>query len=163
MHAVRRGIPYSLMYTLFWWLLTGGVAYSWWFGVPIILIATAISLQLDNHDHTPKIKAIPAFLLHFGQKSLSAGVDVAYRTLHPKLPLKPGLVDYPLSLPEGRSRVFFMLLISLLPGTLSADINNNTLTLHVLDSDEDILAATRETEEQVARLFGVELRAEDTP
>src|SRR5690554_6026093 len=73
MHAVRRGIPYSLMYTLFWWLLTGGVAYSWWFGVPIILIATAISLQIDNHDHTPKIKAIPAFLLHFGQKSLSAG------------------------------------------------------------------------------------------
>lgn len=162
MHAVRRGIPYSLMYTLFWWLLTGGVAYSLWFGVPIILIATAISIKLDNYNHSPKIKAIPAFLLHFGHKSLSAGVDVAYRTLHPQLPLQPGLIEYPLSLPEGRSRVFFMLLISLLPGTLSADIKNNTLTLHVLDSDEDILAATRETEQQVARLFGLKLSAEDT-
>ncbi|WP_290564857.1 Na+/H+ antiporter subunit E [Aliidiomarina sp.] len=145
------------MYTLFWWLLTGGVAYSWWFGVPIILIATALSLKLDAQDHSPKLTAIPAFFLHFIYKSVGAGVDVAYRTLHPKLPLKPGLVEYPLTLPEGRPRVFLTLLISLLPGTLSADIKDHVLTLHVLDTDEDIAAATRETEQQVARLFGLEL------
>lgn len=154
MQTLRRGLLYLIVFSLFWWLLTGGVAYSWWFGVPIVIVAAVIAQKLENANHSLQIAAIPAFLWHFTSRSVIAGLDVAYRTLHPKLPLQPGLVDYKLHLAPGRPQTFFAGVISLLPGTLSASLQENTITLHVLDTSEDLAASLLQTEKIVARLFG---------
>lgn len=156
MQTLRRGLLYVIVFSLFWWLLTEGVAYSWWFGVPVVIVAALIATKLENPDHSIQMAAVPAFLWHFLSRSVVAGLDVAYRTLHPKLPLQPGLIEYKLQLASGRPQTFFAGVISLLPGTLSASLQENTITLHVLDTSEDLAASLLQTEKVVARLFGPE-------
>lgn len=154
MQTLRRSFLYVIVFSLFWWLLTGGVAYSWWFGVPVIFMASAIAVKLGNSRHSLHFSAIPEFLWHFASRSILAGFDVAYRTLHPKLPLNPGLIEYKMQLPAGRPQTFFAGVISLLPGTLSASLHANTITLHVLDTSENLKESLLQTETVIARLFG---------
>jgi multicomponent Na+:H+ antiporter subunit E len=98
------------------------------------------------------------FLPFFLWQSLRGGIDVARRALHPRLPLAPLLLDYPLRLPDGPACTFLANTVSLLPGTLSADLENGCLTVHVLDgSQPDVSAELQSLEALIADLFGVEL------
>jgi multisubunit Na+/H+ antiporter MnhE subunit len=90
-------------------------------------------------------------------RSLYGGVDVARRALHPKLPISPGLFDYRWRLPPGLPRVFMANTVSLLPGTLSAELGEEYLHVHVLDRSGDFIPELSIVEEHVARLFGLHL------
>ena len=70
------------------------------------------------------------------------------------------MVDYSLHLREGTARVFFANIVSLLPGTLSADIRGDTLIVHVLDKNLPMFEQLRRLELAVARLFGCALGRE---
>jgi len=48
-------------------------------------------------------------------------------------------------------------MVSLLPGTLSAELNRNVLKVHVLDSQQDFLTELEALERSVARMFGVSM------
>lgn len=70
---------------------------------------------------------------YFLYESLRGGVDVAWRALHPRLPLAPETFDYPLWLPEGMPRTVMVSTVSLLPGTLSVDVDDaGLLRVHAL-------------------------------
>ena len=58
------------------------------------------------------------FVLRFLRQSVVAGIDVAWRALDPRLPLRPGFVVYQPRLPPGPARNAFCTMTSLLPGTL---------------------------------------------
>ena len=149
---VSRGVLFSLL----WWIIADGVASSWSIGVPAVLLAVVISAALLPprpfvwHEF---LWFVPFFLLH----SLLAGCDVAWRTFHPAMPIAPNLIEYPLRLPPGLPRVFMANTISLLPGTLSAALDQGVLKVHVLDRRSDFLAELEEVEQRVARLFGIHL------
>jgi multicomponent Na+:H+ antiporter subunit E len=55
------------------------------------------------------------------------------------------------------ARVFFVDGISLLPGTLSADLRDGVLLVHALDTKDAVSASLRRLEERVADLFGEQL------
>ena len=59
-------------------------------------------------------------MFRFLRQSIGAGIDVAWRALDPRLPLRPGFVVYPVSIPPGTARNVFTTLTSLLPGTVPA-------------------------------------------
>ncbi len=140
-----------------WWGLSGGALASWWIGLPAVLLATAASVALLPlmpvvwHE---LLRFIPFFLV----RSLMGGVDVAWRAFHPGLPIAPALVDYQLQLPPGLPRVFMANSVSLLPGTLSAALDQSLLKVHLLDGRKDFLAELKALEQRVARLFGVSLK-----
>jgi multicomponent Na+:H+ antiporter subunit E len=71
------------------------------------------------------------------------------------MPLHPGFVRYQLTLEPGPSRVFLVNCLSLLPGTLSAELNGDELILHALDTGADVLAETRRAELQVKKLYAL--------
>jgi multicomponent Na+:H+ antiporter subunit E len=139
-----------------WWILTGSTG-DWWFGFPLAVVAAAVSLWLTPPGRFRlRPLRMPAFAVYFLWQSLLAGWDVARRTLSPALPLHPEVVHLPLTLPPGAPTWWLMLIISLLPGTLSVRLHEDrSLEVHCLDSRLDIPGSVRETEEQIARLFGL--------
>ena len=146
----------TLVFALLWWVLTQGAINSWLVGAPVVLLAVIASgwlLPAISWSLPGIVRFIPFFLW----RSLYGGVDVARRALHPKLPISPGLFDYRWRLPPGLPRVFMANTVSLLPGTLSAELDEEYLCVHVLDQSGDFIPELSIVEERVASLFGLTL------
>lgn len=91
---------------------------------------------------------IPVFLWEM----LKANVDVAYRVAHPKLPINPGIVKVKTTLKSDAGLTFLANSITLTPGTLTVDLDeeNGYLYIHWIDvKDKDVKGAT----ERIARKF----------
>ena len=143
----------SLGLAALWWVLTEGEA--WAVGSLLALLIAGISLlHTPPSEHRLAIRRIPGFAVFFLTQSLSAGVDVARRTLDRSLPLHPAMMRVPLRLPAGAPTWWLMLVISLLPGTLSVRLGGRTLELHCLDEHLDVIADLRRAETEIGRLFG---------
>jgi multicomponent Na+:H+ antiporter subunit E len=69
------------------------------------------------------------------------------------MPLEPAFLDYNLSLPNGAPRLFMANVVSLLPGTLSAELLEGCLKVHVLDVKADVVAELQSLESRVAAVF----------
>ena len=145
-----------------WWVLSGSTE-DWWFGLPLAVAVAAVSLWLSPPARFRlRLHRMPIFAGFFLWQSLLAGWDVARRTLSPALPLHPEILRLPLVLPEGAPTWWLMLVISLLPGTLSVRLRpDRILEVHCLDSQLDVPGSVRETELQIGRLFGLPTHAAD--
>lgn len=144
------------VFLLIWWVLTDGATSSWWIGVPAVLLAVTTSAMLL--PPAPLVwyeflRFVPFFLM----RSLLGGADVAWRAFHPGMPIAPDLIEYPLRLPPGLSRVFMANTVNLLPGTLSAALDRDVMKVHVLDRQKDFLAELEAVEHSVARMFSISL------
>ena len=140
------------LFALIWWVLSDGATASWWIGAPAVLLAVIASVAL-----VPPIPLVWSELLRFVpfflQRSLLGGTDVAWRAFHPRLPIAPDLIEYPLQLPPGLPQVFMVNTVSLLPGTLSAALEHNVLKVHVLDRQKSIVTELKALEQIVTRMF----------
>ena len=97
---------------------------------------------------------LPRFLLFFFWYSLQGGVDVARRVLQRNISIAPELYVHKMRLPSGLPQVMMANSVGLLPGTLSVEVENNMLTVHVLDKRTDFIAELDAVENNIARLFG---------
>lgn len=149
---LRRIVAFSVL----WWILTGGPADSWLIGAPVVLLAAWLSLTL--WPVTPmSLIGIARFVPWFLYQSVAGATDVAIRALQPRMPLFPGLVRHRLRLPEGASRVALANVISMQPGTLSADLDGDELVIHALDVRKDLHEMVLDLEPRIAAVFGVRL------
>ena len=153
-----RAMVRLAFFAFLWVILTGGDPGSWIIGGPALLLATWVTLHLRppiSWKWRPAgvLRFIPYFLRH----SLNGGIDVSRRALSPGRPLDPALVTHDLRLPPGPSRVFLANTLNLLPGTLSAELEDGRLTVHMLDAALVNVMELRRVEERVADLFGLEL------
>ncbi|RRQ21752.1 Na+/H+ antiporter subunit E [Thiohalobacter thiocyanaticus] len=152
----RFPLPRLLAFALTWWLITEGAAASWMIGAPAVVLATLISARLLPPQRLAWAGLAP-FAGFFLRHSLLGAVDVAQRAFRPARPLDPAVIDYPLQLQPGLPRVFMLNVVSLLPGTLSADLEADCLRVHVLDAGQDNPAQLAHLEARVAGLFGLTL------
>ena len=146
------------VFSLLWLLLVNGAMNSWVIGVPMVLLATTVSIKLL--PETPisfiaLLNFIPFFLWH----SLLGGFDVAKRVFYPKVAISPAIFNYRWRLPLGLSRVFMANTVSLLPGTLSVELNKEYLQIHVLDDSIDFTSVLMLVEKRVAEIFKLNLSA----
>ncbi|RUO32855.1 Na+/H+ antiporter subunit E [Aliidiomarina sanyensis] len=160
--AARRLFVAACLMAILWWLLTYDTAAAnqdllgpWVVGVPVVLLCAWLSVKISPAQPKNAIRysAIPRFVGHFIFRSLVAGLDVGYRTLHPRLQLNPGIVDFPLALPQGKPRIFFATVVSLMPGTLATELTDDGVRLHVLDTDADIVSDCERTVRVLQKLF----------
>ena len=79
---------------------------------------------------------------------VKANFDVAYRVLHPKMPIKPGIVRVPLKVQSDAARMFLANSITLTPGTISVDIIGNYLYVHWIN------VSTTDPEEYTHKISG---------
>jgi multicomponent Na+:H+ antiporter subunit E len=103
--------------------------------------------------HQLRLTGLISFVPFFFWRSLCGSIDVARRALHPKMPLEPAFIDYSLSLPNGAPRLFMANVVSLLPGTLSAELLEGCLKVHVLDAKADVVGELQSLESRVAATF----------
>jgi multicomponent Na+:H+ antiporter subunit E len=59
-----------------------------------------------------------------------ANIDVAYRVIHPKMPIKPGIVVIKTGLKQDIAKMILANSITLTPGTFTLDILGDTLLIH---------------------------------
>jgi len=144
----------SILFLLIWWVLTDGSLSSWWIGGPAVVLSVMASMALIPPVPlmwSAWLRFVPFFLL----RSFTGGLDVARRAIHPRLPIAPDLIEYPLSLPPGLAQVVMVNTVSLLPGTLSAELKQSVLKVHVLDGANDFKRELEAVEQHVARMFGL--------
>lgn len=158
-HWFRRGVPRAALFAFLWWILTEGNPSSWAVGVPVVVAATIMSVRPSPPSQWRwRFSSFVRFVPFFLWQSLRGGVDVAWRAFHPRLPLAPLLLAYHLRLPEGPAQVFLADLISILPGTLSAELRQGCLTVHAIDGDPTALSQELQSLENLAAdLFRVNL------
>jgi len=142
----------AMLFALIWLVLTGGVINSWLIGVPAVLLSTLVSITLlppIPWSFIGLIRIIPFFLW----RSLCAAIDVAKRVLHPQLPISPDLYHYQWHLSSGVPQIFMANIVSLLPGTLSVELHDKYLCIHVLDQTGDFISQLSIVESYVARIL----------
>ncbi len=136
---------------ILWLLLT------WKFNLQTILVGIAFSLLValifgKRFSQRP-IKwfepqryfwLIFVYMPFFAVQCVKANLDVAYRVIHPKMPISPGIVRVKTKLKSKIGRTVLANSITMTPGTLSVDIRDEHLYIHwikVYAKDEE--GATR--------------------
>ncbi len=90
------------------------------------------------------------YLFVFLFELIKSNLDVARRVITPSLPINPGIVEVKTKLKSRMGRMILANSITLTPGTLTIDIQDDTLYIHWIDvKSEDINEAT----EQIVRKF----------
>ena len=105
------------------------------------------------------------YLLTFLWELLTANVDVARRTLAPSLPIDPAVVEVPLRVRTPLAITTIANSITLTPGTLTMDYDDETNSLYVHSIDgsdtEAILEPIRRWEDYALVIFDEELKPGD--
>jgi multicomponent Na+:H+ antiporter subunit E len=77
------------------------------------------------------IKFIPIFLKNLVQSNIA----VAKIVLNPKLPINTGIVKLKTSLSSNQDKLILANAITLTPGTITVELRNNDLFIHILNID----------------------------
>jgi multicomponent Na+:H+ antiporter subunit E len=115
-------------------------------------VATWTSLRLlPPAAGRVKFAALAARTPRFLWQSVLAGIDVARRALHPRLPLATGLVTYRTGLPRGQARNTFASITSLLPGTVPLADEEVGIVYHCLDTAQPVAEQLATEEREYAK------------
>jgi multicomponent Na+:H+ antiporter subunit E len=152
----------ALLLAALWLVLVEGHPGHLSVAVATIVGAAAVATYLDlGAGWRLRPLAVLRFVPFFLRVSIAGGVDVARRAFHPGLPLDPGMLRYRLRLAaDTPAATFFVGVVSLLPGTLCAEIDGAEAIIHVVDLEQDNRARLGTLEDRIAALFGVPLDAE---
>lgn len=107
-----------------------------------------ITAEKSRHIFTRFLFLIK-YLFTFLWELMKANLNVAYIVVHPKLPIKPGIVKVKTNLCKDSARTLLTNSITLTPGTMSVDINpqSNEIYIHwikVKSKDpKDVMENTR--------------------
>lgn len=92
---------------------------------------------------------VPYFITY----CVKANLDVAYRVIHPDLPIRPGIIKVTTNLKTDVAKTFLANSITLTPGTLTVDISGQDLFIHWINIDTD--DAQERTDTIVRRFEGL--------
>ncbi len=150
----RRLVNSTLTFGLLWFVLTEGDWATWLIGLPVILLAS-FTFLLWPAGRRVRLNIIGSvrFASVFAWRCLIAGIDVSRRAFGPRGAIDPGVMRYRMTLPDAASRTLLANTVSLLPGTLTTDIEGDDLRLHVLDRRADVLGEVAAFESLIAQLL----------
>ena len=132
---MKKVISTFLVLLLIWVLIAG---FDWMevvLGSVVALILSIIISKYVNYSFGIKIvwqliKFIFVYLPVFIYKLVLANLDMAYRVLSPKMPINPKIVKVPTNLKNDFSKLILANSITLTPGTLSLDIEEDGVLVH---------------------------------
>jgi len=152
-----RRLIYFVLAFIIWMLLT------WQFDAQVIIAGLIVSVivALLFHEILPKeyrvfispvrVFWVLVYLPVFFYYVMKANLDVVYRALHPKMPIKPGIVKIKTILKTESGITALANSITLTPGTLTVDLTDDGyLYIHWINvKSDDVEEAT----ELIARRF----------
>jgi multicomponent Na+:H+ antiporter subunit E len=158
----RRRIVLFLLLLAFWLLLSGRLDPH--LVVSGIIAAAAITATgaplLDRtvgragaHPRSHLLRSIPLTLWLLGRMARSA-VQLARIVLDPRLPPEPGIVRFRTQLTSPSARMILANAITLVPGTMTLDVQGDELTVHTFTPDAVQEFASGELQNRIAAVFG---------
>ena len=149
-HSVRDFLYLFILLLIVWIALTS--SFNWQELSTGILISLVLSLFLYQRYSglgLPPLEGrrIVFLLIYLGVLSkeiIKANLDVAYRVLHPKMPIRPGIVVIKTKLKQDLAKMILANSITLTPGTFTLDILGDNLLIHWINvRTEDVNEATK--------------------
>ena len=131
-----RYVTVFILSLIFWLLLTFKIT------VPNIIVGSVASLicsliftRFFIHNIYKLIQPhryfwFLVYLVVFIWECIKANLDVAYRVLHPAMPIRPGIVKVKTTLKSELARTLLANSITMTPGTISVDIIGDYLYIH---------------------------------
>ena len=120
-------------------------------GVVCALLVAFVMRELTTEKHERLINPARYFwmivyFVVFVFYVIKANVDVAYRVLHPAMPIHPGIVKVKSTLRSATARTMLGNSITLTPGTMTVDIlDDGTIYVHWINvKAQDVEEATKE-------------------
>ncbi len=158
-YALGKKLLLCILLFAFWVSLTATLAlYDLVLGAVCSAFVAVITVSLLGTALNPRITPtvlirLPWFMLRLIFEIIKANYDVAKIILNPRLPIDPMIVEYRTYLPDDLSRTVFSDSITLTPGTVTVELEEDLLKVHCLcPYHEKGLAGL---EKLVAWLFGV--------
>lgn len=133
-----NSVIYFIMCFVTWLLLTGRFyMQNLMAGAVVSLITTLIFSRYFQIDAQKLLNPkryfwLIIYILYFAWECVKANFDVAYRVLHPSLPVKPGIVKVKLQLKRALARTILANSITMTPGTITVDIIDDILYVHCI-------------------------------
>lgn len=121
---------------IFWLLLTFNLSFS---NIIVGLVASIITATIFGKyfvkDVVPFLQLrryfwLIIYLFIFTWECIKANFDVAYRVLHPAMPIKPGIVKVKLGLKTNIAKTILANSITMTPGTITVDIIDDYIYVH---------------------------------
>ncbi len=154
------GILVTFCVLLLFWLLLSGIFDA--FHVIAGIICSAI-IALISHDLLVKGKGDKMlsksfrFVIYLGWELwqiVLANFDVAYRVLHPKMPMDPQIIEFDTSLRSDFALVTLANSITLTPGTITIDIKDGKFLVHAIaKKPADALLVNKTMQNKVADVY----------
>lgn len=99
-----------------------------------------------------------AYVPYFIYMCIKANLDVAYRVLHPHVPIRPGIVRVTTILRTDLAKTFLANSITLTPGTMTVDIDGQDYYIHWInvhgeDAREHTEIIVRRFERMIKEIF----------
>ncbi len=141
-----------IFWTIFLFIIWLGLTMS--FSVQEVTTGFVVSLVLailyvrnypssDNFRFRPIAYII--YIVTFLKALFLANWDVAKRVIDPKLPINPGIVAIKTELKEDYKKLMLANSITLTPGTITMDVQDDTLFIHWIDvTSSDVAKASEE-------------------
>lgn len=160
---MRRVIPFVGLMVI-WLMLTWSV--EWTTLVTGVVLALGITLVLGDIYAHPMLRIFSpvrwfwfvVYVFYFLYYCLRSNLDVAYRALHPDVPIRPGIVKVRSDLQTDIAKTFLANSITLTPGTLTIDIKGSDLFVHWInvvtdDPEEQTQVIVKRFERILRRIF----------
>jgi multicomponent Na+:H+ antiporter subunit E len=84
-----------------------------------------------------------------------SNIDLAYRTLHPKMPISPGIISFKNEFKTEMGMVTLANSITLTPGTVTIEVKEEEFIVHAIARDVAESLISGEMIERVKKIEGV--------
>lgn len=146
-----------LLILLISWLLWSGIYKPLLIGLGLFscLLSLWLARRMGFFRHTMPLRALlrlPALWWWLLREVIKSSLEVARVVLSPSLPIQPELVKLTTSEESDSGQVILGNSITLSPGTVTIDLNENQLLVHCLTANSAAGLRSREVERRTARL-----------
>ena len=139
-YPVKHTVSLGALLFMLWLGLSGQLSILMLsFGLASTLIVIYISHRMDTFDREEYPAHLTILLLRFwlflAREVIIANIDVLKRIFKPGKNISPQLFELPLAQKTVLSRVIYANAITMTPGTVSVNLNKETITVHSLSME----------------------------
>jgi len=164
--AWRLGLQFSILFG-FWLILSGKLELKYLvFGLISAALVTFVTQDLlEPQRRRRETRSSTAAFFKTGWRLFSyfvwliyeivqSNLQVAYIVLHPKLPIKPGLLRFRTRLRSPIGQVILANSITLTPGTITVDLKEGTYLVHALVPEAASALLEEKMQAKLEAIFG---------
>lgn len=150
---MRRMVSIFIPTAVIWLVLASGNPSSLLLGVPMVAAAAwlfhrAAKQPLGTWRLWPTVR----FAAFFVVGSIRGAIDIARRTLSPKLAVAPVRFSYPTTLSGAGERMLFAAAVTLMPGTAATAVGKHWIGIHSLVPEPEVIREIAHCEALIAAL-----------